>query len=191
MVFALAFAWGCSSSSDETPGAGGKAGASGQDAGDCYVTGCPAGLTCCIGQPGGLECSTSCGSGGTSSGGSAGSAGAASGGAAGSGGVAGAACATLFDDFSAAFSEAKACPLTSSEPVCDLLVDSSIDGCGQYTFVQASNAQALQDLDGAKKAWAKLGCDAAGSCALGGAAAQSATCEANGQGGMGTCVSHF
>lgn len=50
-------------------GGGTGGGGTGGTAGNCTVTGCPAGQTCCIGPSGGLACNTQCGDGGMGGGG--------------------------------------------------------------------------------------------------------------------------
>jgi len=179
----LVLLWGCSSDSgsSEGPASGGAAGVagtggSGQDAAndssDCHVIGCEGGLYCCA-----WGCAKNCGDGGSPSGGTGGT------------GGTGAACSSISDDFSAALAQAKGCDLLAVSPECTLLVDTSIDACGSYQFVNPANSAAVAKLATDSQQWKALGCKAE-ICGVGGYASTTAKCVPSGSGAdAGTCQS--
>jgi hypothetical protein len=130
--------------------------------------------------------------------GSAGSAGSAAGaghagsaGSAGSGGSAGATQCDLIDQqYAAAVKQTKSCPLNGTSDVCTTWVDSSIDHCGYFTWGDASNTSAFDELDKLHGDWTALGCGPKRACALGGfPPMMPATCVATGAGGTtGECM---
>jgi hypothetical protein len=68
-------------------------------------------------------------------------------------------------------------------------VDYSIEACGYYTYADSANVQALEDLNRLRQEFSELGCDAPGTCAVGGWGPGPATCELTAAGAVqGKCV---
>jgi len=162
LVLVALFAWACGGSSDDASGTGGAGGAAGGSAG-----GGAAGAAGGSGAAG-------------ASGGSAGVAGTGGSGAT-------AACETLKVQHSAAVDKAKLCTVGSTA-ACKDGVDTSISGCGNWVFGDASNTAAQAELASLKQQYKATGCTLE-SCGLGGSPPMPAECQATGQGGSnGVCV---
>lgn len=96
-------------------------------------------------------------------------------------------CEQIKSDFDAALAEAKTCDPTSAS-ACQLPVDTSAAGCGYYAFVDASNTDAIAELDALHGDFDSNGCQGTVSCALGGWGPYSVKCVPDGSGGTsGIC----
>lgn len=132
------------------------------------------------------------GSGAAGSGATAGSAGAAGNGVGGSAGAAGAGGGTLCDDlkndYQSLVPKALTCPLDASGQACNVWVDQNVNGCGYFTWGDASNVEVLAELKKLRDEFAQS-CPPA-ICPTGGfPPTLPAKCVDTGQGGTtGTCV---